>query len=77
MSLIARAKATRGLGYSPLMRATQGLLAVAVQPPEPPPTSYMSPWANSNIHQRSPNKLTHLPRRTRSRREAEFFLVNH
>lgn len=73
MSLTARAKAVRGLGYSPLLRAVQGLLVVAVQPPAQPPTSYLSPYAYSHIRpiQKQP------PRRTRRRREAEFFLVNH
>ena len=78
MSLTARAKAVRGVGYSPLLRAVHGLLAVAVQPPPQPPTTYMSPWAYANSHARHhyPTRPTQ-PRRTRRRREAEFLLVHH
>ena len=78
MSLTARAKAVRGVGYSPLLRAVHGLLAVAVQPPTQPPTSYLSPWAYANSHARDhyPTRPAQ-PRRSRRRREVEFFVVNH
>lgn len=66
-----------GSGNSSLGDVTQMASGIAQAATEPPPTTYLSPWANSNIHPRNPNKLTHPPRRTRRRREAEFFVVNH
>jgi hypothetical protein len=75
MSLSARAKAVRGVGYSRLLQAVHGLLELAVQPPAQPP-SYGGPWAAGRSHTISRRAPTAAARRTRRQREIEFFLVH-
>ncbi len=77
MSLSARAKAVRGLGYAPLLRAVQGLLTVGVQTPVQPPPNYGGAWPGRGAYAHTPARspITHSPRRTRRRRELDLLFL--
>lgn len=76
MSLSARAKAVRGVGYSRLLWAVQGLAETLLYvPPPAPPPSYGGPWSNARAHTRAPTQPAHPPRRSRRRRELDILFL--